>query len=273
MASSSSRSSSGSNTKVLTTVKINSPHIGDLVFDDISLPPNLWGEHKPAIVAGPGDPEDLPEFFDKVMNSREGFVKHFVKMFDNLLTDGYEDLAMEIGNDFTEEGNIPQVVVLTGIIDEYGEAGKTMEALYVYRRMLESEHCTHDAAPNAYTYSVIIKALAADPEPDFLEVAKECVMAMMGKGLQPNASTYTSVLEAYERHEKMEEGKMFLEEMKTNGFVADREAMRAMRHVLKGKRPLVRIIIDILFGKWPDSTVLVPFALFIINLKLNGACF
>lgn len=117
--------------------------------------------------------------------------------------------------------------------------------MHVYRMMLEQEHC----APNAYTYSVIIKTLAADPEPNFLGVVKECVMEMMGKGMQPNAKTYTAVLEAYAGHAKMEEGKEFLEEMKANGFVADKMAMRAMRRALRGKRPLVKIIINILFGK------------------------
>ncbi|KAM5560816.1 pentatricopeptide repeat-containing protein [Rosa sericea] len=242
-----SRSKTKTKTKTQTTIKVNSPHIGNIVFDSSSLPSSLWEDgYRPGIVAGPGDPEDLPEVFAKVMNSHEGFIKHFMKMFDNLLTDGYEDLAMEIGNNFTEEGVIPQIVILTGIIDEYAEAGKTMEALYVYRTFWE--HC----APNAYTYSVIIKALAADPEPNFLGVVKECVMEMMGKGMQPNAKTYTAVLEAYAGHEKMEEGKMFLQEMKDNGFVADRKAMRAMRNALKSKRPLVKTIIEILFDNSED---------------------
>nr|XP_011466370.1 PREDICTED: pentatricopeptide repeat-containing protein At1g74850, chloroplastic-like [Fragaria vesca subsp. vesca]XP_011466371.1 PREDICTED: pentatricopeptide repeat-containing protein At1g74850, chloroplastic-like [Fragaria vesca subsp. vesca]XP_011466372.1 PREDICTED: pentatricopeptide repeat-containing protein At1g74850, chloroplastic-like [Fragaria vesca subsp. vesca] len=120
--------------------------------------------------------------------------------------------------------------------------------MHVYRMMLEQEHC----APNAYTYSVIIKTLAADPEPNFLGVVKECVMEMMGKGMQPNAKTYTAVLEAYAGHAKMEEGKEFLEEMKANGFVADKMAMRAMRRALRGKRPLVKIIINILFDNSED---------------------
>ncbi|KAL6146408.1 hypothetical protein ACLB2K_057087 [Fragaria x ananassa] len=248
MASSSSRSSSRSrsrsNTKSQTTIKINNPHIGNLVFDSESLPSSVW----------------------------EG--------------DCYRDLAMEIGNDYTEEGHVPPGVVLTGIIDD-----------------------------------VIIKTLAADPEPNFLGVVKECVMEMMGKGMQPNAKTYAghakmeegkeyahqkhvhlissfkqskmelamlslltkenvdddfnqrsftpkstshsphchlvshkpisfhllTVLEAYAGHAKMEEGKEFLEEMKANGFVADKMAMRAMRRALRGKRPLVKIIINILF--------------------------
>lgn len=196
-------------------------------------------------MAAAGDPEDLPELFNKVHNTGEGFFKSFVKMFDNLGTDGYTDLAMDIGNQVTEEGIIPPVVVLTGIIDEYAEAGKTVEALHVYRMMLDSEHC----APNAYTYSVIIKALAADPGPNFLGIAKEFVMEMMGKGMQPNASTYTAVFEAFAGEEKMEEAKQFLEEMKANGFVADKKAMRAIRQVLEAKGPVVKTIIDILFGE------------------------
>lgn len=237
--------SSKSNTKTITTIKINSPHCSSVVFAT-PIPSSLWvGGPGHSIVAAPGDPEDLPELFNKVHNTGEGFIKSLVKMFDNLGTDGYKDLAMDIANQFTEEGIIPPVVVLTGIIDEYAEAGKTAEALHVYRMMLDSEHC----APNAYTYSVIIKALAADPDPNFLGVAKEYVMEMMGKGMQPNASTYTAVFEAFAGEEKMEEAKQFLEEMKVNGFVADKKAMRAIRQVLEAKGPVVKTIIDILFGE------------------------
>ncbi|PRQ42572.1 putative pentatricopeptide [Rosa chinensis] len=96
--------------------------------------------------------------------------------------------------------------------------------------------------------TVIIKALVADSDPSFLGVAKECVMEMMGKGLQPSASSYTAVYEAFSRQEKMEEAKQFLGEMKAKGFVADNKAMRAMRLVLKGKGAVIKSITDILFS-------------------------
>ncbi|KAM5560819.1 pentatricopeptide repeat-containing protein [Rosa sericea] len=239
--------SSKSNTKI-STIKINSPHCSDITFDT-PIPSCPWKEgHRFTIGLGPGDPEDLPEVFDKVRNTSEGFFKSFVKMFDNLGTDGYRDLAMEIGDLYADHGVLLPVVTMTGIIDEYAEAGKTAEALHVYRIMLDSEDC----APNAYTYSVIVKALAADPDPNFHVVAKEFVMEMMGKGWQPNASTYTSVFEAFAGQEKMEEAKQFLEEMKANGFVADKKAMRAFRKVLKVKGPVVKSIFDILFDNFED---------------------
>ncbi|KAL6142455.1 hypothetical protein ACLB2K_060735 [Fragaria x ananassa] len=155
---------------------------------------------------------------------------------------------MQIGEQFTEQGFLHPVVTLTGIIDEYAEAGKTNEALYVFRMMLESE----DRAPNAYTFSVIINVLAADKDANFHGIAKELVMEMMGKGMQPNASTYIAVFEVFAGQGKMEEAKQFVKEMKGNGLVADKKAMRAMRGALRGKRPLVKIIIHILFDDSED---------------------
>ncbi|KAK9920150.1 hypothetical protein M0R45_028710 [Rubus argutus] len=67
-----------------------------------------------------------------------------------------------------EKGHCPMIVVVTGIIEEYADAGRTIDALVVYLTLLVS-----NCAPNVYTYSVVIKALAADPDPKFLEVAKE----------------------------------------------------------------------------------------------------
>lgn len=60
-------------------------------------------------------------------------------------------------------------------------------------------------------------------------------MEIMGQTLQPNAGTYTVLFDEYARHNKMEEAKQFLKEMKVKGFVFDRKAMRAIRQVLKGK--------------------------------------
>lgn len=98
-----------------------------------------------------------------------------------------------------------------------------------------------------YTYSVIIKALAADPDPKFLEVAKECILEMMEKGWQPNTKTYTAVFKAFALQEKGEEGKQFREEMEAKGFVADK---MDVTEVLKGTTgPVVKSIHNILFGK------------------------
>ncbi|KAK9920149.1 hypothetical protein M0R45_028709 [Rubus argutus] len=132
------------------------------------------------------------------------------------LQDGYRDLAMDIGNQFTERGyNTPRFVVSTGIIDEYAEAGKTAAALHVYRMMLDSEYC----APNVYTYSCHHQsAWLLTPTPIFLVFAKRVCDGDDGKGMQPNASTLHAVFEAFAREEKMEEAKQFLEEMRLMGL-------------------------------------------------------
>ncbi|KAM5560826.1 hypothetical protein ABKV19_021797 [Rosa sericea] len=239
---SSARNIKGFSRNIKATIQVNSPHVTNVVFFDKPIPPVCKPGEETIIGAGPGDPEDLPEVFNKVMNTGQGLIKSFIKMVDNLFTDGYNDLATEIVNKVTEENDMPKVVIATGIIEEYTDAGKTKEALHVFRIFSDLEHC------NPYTYSVIIKALVADSDPSFLEIAKECLMEMMGKGLQPSPSSYTAVYEAFSRQEKMEEAKQFLGEMKAKGFVADNKAMRAMRLVLKGKGAVIKSITDILFS-------------------------
>lgn len=129
-------------TSIKTRIKINSPNINVLEFDNDHPLPALWegGGGGPIIVPGPGGPADLPEVFDKVMNSCEGFCRSFIRMYDNLKTDGCKDLVQEI----TEVGKKAVIpIVVTGIIEEYSDAGRTIDALVVYLTLLVSK-----CAPN-----------------------------------------------------------------------------------------------------------------------------
>lgn len=70
---------------------------------------------------------------------------------------------------------------------------------------------------------------------------------MMGKGMRPNAGTYTALFEGFAKEQKVEEGREFLEQMKAKGFTPDE---KAVREILKNRRGQVfRSIMDILFGK------------------------
>ena len=100
------------------------------------------------------------------------------------------------------------LVAHTAVIKTYANAGLSKECLKVYLRMLAS-----GVAPNAYTYTVLIKGLAADPK--YIGDAKKYVMEMMGKGMRPNARTYTTVFEALAKEQKLDEAKEFLEQMKS----------------------------------------------------------
>ncbi|KAL6137297.1 hypothetical protein ACLB2K_062589 [Fragaria x ananassa] len=76
-------------------------------------------------------------------------------------------------------GFLHLVVILTGIIDEYAEASKTVEALYVYRMTVQS------IVLLMLTLAVIIMALAADPHSNFHGIAKEFVMEKRGRECSP----------------------------------------------------------------------------------------
>ncbi|KAM1083690.1 hypothetical protein ACFX19_022457 [Malus domestica] len=86
---------------------------------------------------------------------------------------------------------------------------------------------------NLYTYSVLIKALSADP--NLFKSAKVNLLDMMKKKMHPNAGTYTAVFEGFARQgdKGVDEGMKFLNEMKGNGFEPDKGAVR---EVLRGRK-------------------------------------
>ncbi|KAL6177489.1 hypothetical protein ACLB2K_049015 [Fragaria x ananassa] len=80
--------------------------------------------------------------------------------------------------------------------------------------------------PNAYTYGIVIKALAAadlKKNPDFVGYAKKYFVEMLEKGMQPNEETYEAVLDGIGRGENKakaeEEHREFVENVKAKGFV------------------------------------------------------
>lgn len=194
-------------------------------------------KNSPAIEE-PKDPKNLQEIFHKMRT--EGLFNNALKMFDALSKDGLTHEALELFAQIKDKAQMPDVVAHTAVIEAYASAGggHSKDALKAFVRMLAS-----GVAPNAYTYSVLIKGLAADAR---LADAKKYLLEMMEKGMKPNAATYTAVFEGLAREEEGEEGREFLEEMKGKGFVADE---RAVREVLKDRRgQVVRRTMSILFG-------------------------
>lgn len=236
-------SSGNKPTLTLGTAKLkidNENNTATFMVDSSKLPPRPYSCEPDPITVGPEDPKDLQQVFQKV-ESTEGLINNVVKMFDALLIKGHEREAAEMQAQI-DQGLMPEVVIYTGVMEEYADAGKTGDVLKVYERMLES-----GTAPNSYTYRVLIKALAADPDSTFLEDAKKYLLEMMDMGLQLNAEAYTAVFKAFARREKAAEAKRFLEEMKGRGFVADEKAVREVLKVRRG--PVVKSVIKILFAK------------------------
>lgn len=191
-------------------------------------------------------PKDLQVIFHKMRT--EGLVPNAIKMFDALSKDGLTHEALELFSLIKDKGSMPDVVAHTAVVEAYANAGQPKEALRVFMRMLAS-----GVRPNAYTYSVLIRGLAADSRT--LPDAKRHLLGMMDDGIRPNAATYTAVFEAFfdsgeERKEKrLEEARQLLEQMRDKGFIPDERAVRD--HLAANKRgvQVFRTLMNLLFDK------------------------
>ncbi|KAL6181771.1 hypothetical protein ACLB2K_048420 [Fragaria x ananassa] len=150
-------------------------------------------------------------------------------MYTALIVDGNLDKAAEFHNEIKETRIDPMVLIHTSVIKAYLKFGKTKGALEAYLAMLAA-----GVAPNSYTYTVLIKGLAADP--NFFGDAKKYLLEMMDKGKRPNVATFTAVIEGFAKQEDKaveEEGKAFVWVMMDKGFVPN---AKAIMNVLKGYR-------------------------------------
>ncbi|KAL4342165.1 hypothetical protein GQ457_08G011140 [Hibiscus cannabinus] len=206
-------------------------------LDRPNLPPPYDPFNKNSVIEEPQDPKNLQQVFHNMRG--DGLINNAVKMFDSLSKDGLTHEALELFAQFKDNGQMPDVVAHTAVIEAYAGAGRSKEALKSFMRMLAS-----GVAPNAYTYTVLIKGLAA-ADAKHLPDAKKYLMEMMGKGMKPNAGTYTAIFEAFARAEKVEEAKEFLGQMKEKGFVPDEKDVRAALSDRRG--PVFRSIMSILF--------------------------
>lgn len=219
----------------------NKPSPRSKELDKSKLPPPYDPfNKKAAALEEPDDPKNLPEVFHK-MSSEEGLFNHAVKMLDALSKDGLTHEALELFSQIKDKGHMPDVVSHTAVLEAYANAGQAKEANRTYLRMLAS-----GVAPNAYTYSVLIKSLSGSGERKLMREARKYLKEMTRKGMKPNAGTCVAVFETFAREEEVEEGRVLLEEMKAAGFKPDE---KAVREVLRQKRgPLPRRVMEILFA-------------------------
>ncbi|OMO53949.1 hypothetical protein CCACVL1_28185 [Corchorus capsularis] len=207
-------------------------------FDKSKLPPPYDPFNKQPVIEEPQDPKNLQQVFHNMRSNK--LLDNAVKMFDALSKDGLTHEALELFSQIRDKGQMPDVISHTAVIEAYANAGHYKDALRSFMRMLAS-----GVAPNAYTYSVLIKGLAANAK--YLGDAKKYLMEMIGKGITPNAGTYTAVFEAFVRAEKVHDAKEFLQQMKAKGFVPNE---KDVREVLGNKRgPVVPSVMSILFDK------------------------
>ncbi|XP_024168973.1 pentatricopeptide repeat-containing protein At5g61990, mitochondrial-like [Rosa chinensis] len=167
-------------------------------------------------------PEDLQEVLGK-MFTEEALTSNTIKMVEGLLRDGFMNMGLEIGAKVQETNEVPRVVTDTAVMEHYINAtgDRTKDALRVFKHMLVS-----GVEPNAYTYAVIIKALAAadlKKNPNFIVYAKNYFVEMLDRGMQPNEETYEAVLEGIGHTENKAEAeevrREFVENVKAKGFV------------------------------------------------------
>ncbi|XP_022156341.1 pentatricopeptide repeat-containing protein At4g38150-like [Momordica charantia] len=214
--------------------------VGAVELDKSKLPPPYDPFSKKPVVEEPEDPKNLQEIFHKMRT--DGLQNSAVKMFDALSKDGRTHEALQLFSIIKEKGHMPDVVAHTAVIEAYVNAGQRKEAHKVYLRMLAS-----GVTPNAYTYTVLIKGLAADPK--FVGDAKTHLLEMMGRGLRPNAGTYTAVFEALARESRVEEAREFMRQMEAKGFVANEKDVKEVLNAKRVRGPLFRTLINILFNK------------------------
>uniref|UniRef100_A0A0E0PWW4 Ribosomal protein L15 n=1 Tax=Oryza rufipogon TaxID=4529 RepID=A0A0E0PWW4_ORYRU len=203
-----------------------------------NLPPPYDPFSKKPAVMEPSDPTNLQEVFHRMRT--EGLTDYAIKMFDGLSKDGLTHEALELFAIIKDKGAMPDVVAHTAVLEAYANAGPAhwRDVVRTYDRMLAS-----GVTPNAYTLAVLVKGLAASDR--FMEAGKY-IVEMLDRGMRPNAATYLAVFEAYVRMEKVEEGRVLLETMKSKGFTPSEEAVRSgtvkRGHVFRG-------IMNMLFDK------------------------
>jgi pentatricopeptide repeat protein len=203
-----------------------------------ALPPPYDPFSKKPVVADPADPTNLQEIFHRMRT--EGLTDYAIKMFDGLSKDGLTHEALALFSVIKDKGAMPDVVAHTAVLEAYANAGPGhwRDTVRTYNRMLST-----GVAPNAYTLAVLVKGLGAS---DRCAEAGKYLLDMLDRGMRPNVATCLAAFEAHVRMEKVEEGKLLLEEMKKKGFTLDEEAVRSSTvkrgHVFRG-------VINLLFGK------------------------
>ncbi|XP_060167452.1 pentatricopeptide repeat-containing protein At4g38150-like [Lycium barbarum] len=219
-----------------TTKEVAKPQI-----DKSKLPPPYDPFNKKPVIDEPQDPTNLQEVFQKIRS--DGLINNAVKMFDGLSKDGLTHEALELFSQIKDKNQMPDVVAHTAVIEAYANARQHKEAHKVYLRMLSS-----GVLPNAYTYSVLIKALAESGEEKFLKEAKKYVLEMVEKrGMKPNAGICLASFEGLVKAGMEEEGKELLQIVKRNGAVPEESKMK---EALKNKRGLVyRTIMQVFYAK------------------------
>nr|XP_011457370.1 PREDICTED: pentatricopeptide repeat-containing protein At3g16010-like [Fragaria vesca subsp. vesca] len=113
--------------------------------------------------------KEMQEVFLDWRTNRDCLNMTSMKIFTALVEDGNFYQALEHHKHIVESDVQPMVVVHTYVIEAYLKFGKTKGALEAYWGMLAA-----GVAPNAYTYTVFIKGLTADP--NFLGDAKKCLL-------------------------------------------------------------------------------------------------
>ncbi|KAL6125768.1 hypothetical protein ACLB2K_073822 [Fragaria x ananassa] len=154
-------------------------------------------------------PEDLREKYNQ---DGGGFVE-----------DGFVSVGLEIAAEVEEINEVPRVVTDTAVMEYYINAtgDRTKDAFRVFKDMSAS-----GVEPNAYTYGISIKALAAadlKKNPNFVGYAKKYFVEMLDRGMQSNEETYEAVLDGIGRGENKaeaeEERGVFVGKVKAKGFM------------------------------------------------------
>ena len=132
---------------------------------------------------------------------------------------GEPERALLLLRKMIQDGRQPNAATFNTVMmaqAEEGTAKSVQRAVLVYRMMKSPKYNTPTGQPNRQTYTILIRALAANRMP---EIAESFLLVMQQDTLfQPNVDLYTTTVTAYERCGQPLKALRLMESMTRDGY-------------------------------------------------------
>jgi len=131
-------------------------------------------------------------------------------LLDGCINNNQLDRAVQVLNDMTAAGSPMNTILYTTLIKGFARAGKLESAMDMYRRM----KAEHNILPDAYTFSILIKA---NCDHAYLEEALKLFAEMVTMGLKPDEVVFNNMLSGVAHFGSVSLGKQLYENMVSSG--------------------------------------------------------